>query len=154
MTYLNTDGIFKIAEQIERGGAEFYHKAAELADDNRRSVLLALAEMEYNHERAFAAMRSALSAGTLQPITPAANSQGFLYLKAAAAGRIFGPAPAPELIGNESIDRIFEIAISLEKDSIVFYQSMKSLVPPGEAMEQLDRIIDQEIGHILELTRS
>ncbi|MCP4374972.1 MAG: ferritin family protein [bacterium] len=154
MTELNADNIFEIAEHIERRGADFYHKAAELADENRRSVLLALAEMEYNHERAFATMRTSLSNGTLQPTTPAADSQGALYLKAAAAGNIFGQTPTPESISNESIDRIFEIAISLEKDSIVFYQSMKALVPPGEARDQLDWIIDQEIGHILDLTKN
>ena len=154
MLTFNADEIFEVAEQIERDGAEFYRKAAESADENRRSVLLALAEMEYNHERTFAAMRSDLSGGELQPLAADPDRQGALYFQAVADGRIFGTDPASELTGTESIDTIFEIAISLEKDTIVFYQSMKALVPPGEACEQLEKIIDQEIGHILELTRS
>jgi rubrerythrin len=153
MTDANTDSIFEIAEQMERDGAEFYRKAAETADQNGRTVLLALAQMEYVHERTFAAMRSEFTSGKFQPITPTPNSQGALYLQAVASGKIFGAASSPELTGLVSIDRIFEIAISLEKDSIVFYQSMKSLVPPGRARDQLNEIIDQEIGHILELTR-
>ena len=153
MTDLNADSIFDIAEQMERQGAEFYRKAAQTADQNGRTVLLALAQMEYIHERTFTAMRSELTNGSLQPITPAPNSQGALYLEAVASGKIFGAASTPELTGQESIDRIFEIAISLEKDSIVFYQSMKSLVPPGRTRDQLNEIIDQEIGHINELTR-
>jgi rubrerythrin len=149
----NAGSVFEIAEQMERQGAEFYRKAAETADQNGRTVLLALAQMEYIHERTFTIMRSELTSGSLQPITPEPNSQGALYLDAVASGKIFGAASTPELTGQESIDRIFEIAISLEKDSIVFYQSMKSLVPPGRMRNQLDEIIDQEIGHILELTR-
>ena len=154
MLTFNADEIFEIAEQIERDGAEFYRKAAEFADENRRSVLLALASMEYNHERTFADMRSELSSGKLQPLKADPDRQDALYLQAVADGKVFGGNPASELTGTESIDRIFEIAISLEKDSIVFYQSMKALVPPGETRKQLDEIIDQEIGHILELTRN
>jgi rubrerythrin len=148
------DEIFEMAEQIERDGAEFYRKAAESADENGRSLLLALATMEYNHERTFAAMRSECSDGGLQPLAADPDRQGALYLQAVADGRIFGGDPSLELTGQESIDRIFEIAIGLEKDSIIFYQSMKAMVPPGKAWEQLEKIIDQEIGHILELTRS
>ena len=153
MINLNADGIFEIAEQMERDGSAFYRKAAETADENRRTVLLALAEMEFNHERTFAAMRSELYDGKFKPLTVSPNSHGALYLDAVAGGKIFGAAQTPELTGQESIERIFEIAVSLEKDAIVFYQSMKALVPPGRTRDQLDKIIDQEIGHILELTR-
>lgn len=153
MTDLNVDSIFGTAEKMERNGAEFYRKAAETADENQRALLMALSQMEYNHEKTFAAMRSKFATGKFQPITRVSDSYGILYLEAVAGGKIFDSMLTPELTGQESIDRIFEIAISLEKDSIVFYQSMKSLVPHGEAADQLNKIIDEEIGHILELTR-
>ena len=153
MTNSNIDSIFKTAQQMERDGAEFYRKAAQAADNNQRVVLMALAEMEYNHERTFEIMRSELADGKLLPLTPTPNNPGALYIEAVVDGKIFGAGSSPKLTGRESIDRIFEIALGLEKDSIVFYQSMKSLVPAGEARDQLDKIIDQEIGHILQLTR-
>jgi rubrerythrin len=153
MIDLHVDSIFEIAQQMERDGTEFYRKAAESADENRRAVLLALAEMELNHERTFTAMRSEMSDGKFETLVPPKNSQSALYLQAVLNGGIFGSDRAPKLTGQESIDRVFEIAISLEKDAIIFYQSMKTLVPPGQAREQIDQIIDQEIGHILELTR-
>lgn len=154
MININVDSIFEIAEQMERDGARFYRNAARDADENKRSLLMTLATMEYNHERTFAAMRAEFTKGKLQPLTPPPHSQGALYLQAAVDGNIFGKESSPELTGRESIDSIFDIAIGLEKDSIVFYQSMKSILPPGEAWNQLDEIIDQEIGHILELTRN
>jgi rubrerythrin len=153
MIDLHVDSIFEIAQQMERDGTEFYRKAAETADENSRAVLLALAEMELNHERTFTAMRSEFSDGKFEPLVIPPGSQSALYLQAVLKGGIFGSTRAPQLTGQESIDRIFEIAISLEKDAIVFYQSMKALVPPGHAREQIDQIIEQEIGHILELTR-
>jgi rubrerythrin len=153
MIDLHVDSIFGIAQQMERDGTEFYRKAAETADENRRAVLLALAEMELNHERTFAILRSECSDGKFEPLVVSPESPSAQYLQAVLNGGIFGSDRAPKLSGQESIDRIFEIAISLEKDAIIFYQSMKALVPPGQAREQIDQIIDQEIGHILELTR-
>ena len=153
MIDLDVDSVFEIAQQMELDGVAFYRKAAENADHNHRVVLSALAEMELNHERTFTAMRSEFSDGKFEPLVVPPNSQSALYLEAVLNGGIFGSDRAPELSGQESIGKIFEIAISLEKDAIIFYQSMKTLVPPGQAREQIDQIIDQEIGHILELTR-
>ncbi|MDP6543595.1 MAG: ferritin family protein [Phycisphaerae bacterium] len=154
MANLNANRILDIAEQTERDGANFYRKAAEFANEDCRSVLLALATMECNHEDTFAAMRADLLDGELQLLVTDHAKKGALYLQAVVDGKIFGANPSSELTGKESIDRIFEIAIGMEKDSIVFYQSMKALIPPGEAWEQLDKIIDEETGHILELTRN
>ena len=153
MPTFNADEIFEVAEQMERNGAEFYRKAAGSADENSRTLLLALAAMEYDHERTFEAMRSRFANGQLQPLAADPDRQGVLYLQAMANGRVFGAGPSSELTGQESVDRIFEIAIGLEKSSIVFYQSMKAMIPPGEAREQVDNIIDQEMGHILALSR-
>jgi len=154
MANLHIDSVFEIAEQIERDGAAFYRKAAASADDDRRSLLVALAEMEYNHERTFASMRSEISSGKIESIDRVPDSQGLRYLQMVAKGRIFQADASPRLTGHEPIDRILEIAVSLEKDSIVFYQSMKALIAPGRGREQIDEIIDQEIGHILELTKN
>jgi len=153
MIRLNANDVFQIAEKMERDGAEFYRAAARGADDNQRSVLLALAEMEFNHERIFAAMRSEFARDNPYPTECPPDSPCALYLKAAVDGIIFSQQPATKLTGDESVDEIFETAITLEKDSIVFYQSMKSVAPPGQARDQIDEIIEQEIGHILELTR-
>jgi len=154
MINLNAESIFKIAERMERQGAEFYRAAARDADDDKRSLLMALAEMEFNHERTFAAMRTAFAGGEVQSVTPPAHSQSALYLQAIGDGGVFDDDSAKALTGADSIDKIFDVAISLEKDSIVFYQSMKSIVPPGRIHQQIDEIIEQEIGHILDLTRN
>ncbi len=53
--------VFEIAEQIERNGAKFYRRAAEISDDREsRKMFLRLAECEVEHERIFAHMKKQL----------------------------------------------------------------------------------------------
>lgn len=59
---LNAFEVFEIAERIERNGAKFYSKAAELFDDAHLRVLfLQLSDWEIKHEEIFANMRKQLS---------------------------------------------------------------------------------------------
>jgi len=153
MINLNADEIFEMAEQMERNGAKFYRKAAESTDEAAKSMLLGLAAMEDDHERTFAAMRGELSHAETQSQTPDPENQAVLYLQSMVSGKVFGEDPSATLTGTESLTRILEIAIGLEKDSIVFYQSMKSAVPKDLGQQRIDDIIDQEIGHILTLTK-
>ena len=58
----NAFEIFEMAEQIERNGTKFYHKAAEnIADQTVSQMLFDLADMELEHEKTFAHMRMQLS---------------------------------------------------------------------------------------------
>jgi len=152
MIIFNADEIFEMAEQIERNGAKFYRKAAEsIADD--RDLLLRLAAMEDEHERTFAAMHGQLSDAEKTPLTFDPDNEAALYLQAMADGKVFKSDPSESLSGNESIQDILKTAIGLEKDSIVFYASMKDVVPKSAGKEKVDAIIKEEIGHIVDLTR-
>jgi len=153
MINLNADEIFEMAEQMERNGAKFYRKAAESADESGKPLLLSLAAMEDDHEKTFAAMRSELTHAETESRTADPDNQAALYLQSMVAGKVFAGDPSEMLTGNETLTMILEIAIGLEKDSIIFYQSMKSAVPKDFGQERLDGIIDQEIGHILTLSK-
>ncbi|MFU8770641.1 MAG: ferritin family protein, partial [Desulfotignum sp.] len=55
--------IFDIAIQIEQNGARFYRRAANLVDqESHKQFLTALADMEDDHEKTFAAMKDQLTA--------------------------------------------------------------------------------------------
>ena len=156
MITFNADEIYEIAEEIERNGTVFYRKAAEQADGGQQDVLLTLAEMEEEHEKIFAAMRTELSDGEKRTVTADPDNEGALYLQALADGRVFVTDPAEAFAGEgedkKSMRNILQIAVSLEKDSIVFYQSMKAVVPKSAGKDRLMEIIEQEIGHILILS--
>ena len=58
---------------------------------------------------------------------------------------------ADSFTDDESIAEIIDIAIGLEKKFILFYLGLKDLVPPNYGQEKLDRIIDEERRHIIQL---
>ena len=151
---LNADEILEIAEQIERNGIAFYERAAERFQGDEKRTLLGLANMERNHERAFASMRRELADANegLQPPEPEREAEK--YLAAIADGKIFDLKADPlALLGQqESVQGILGLAIDLEKDSVVFYVAIKDAVPESLGKDKIDKIIKEEMDHILLLS--
>lgn len=152
----NADEVFEMAVQIEENGAAFYRRAAELhADDPSRELLIEFAAMEDEHRRTFARMREAVSGGPETTSSFDPNDEAALYLDAMADshGGEGAPSVTAALTGEESIDDILRTALSLEKESILFYLGLKPMVPPQLGREQVDRIIDEEKGHVAQLAQ-
>jgi rubrerythrin len=147
----NADEIFEIAEQIERNGAKFYHKAAKNnLYNSAKKQLTALANMEEQHEKTFAKMREQLILPEWKSPAVEPTPETALYLQAFAGNRVFNlrSNPVDSLKGDESLEEILKIAIKLEEDSIVFYLGMKEIVPPILGKDKLDHIIKEEQNHI------
>ena len=156
MPIFNADEIFAIAEQIERNGAKFYRKAADLASvGDKRQVVLDLAAMEDEHERTFAQLRAELSGRDREPTAFDPEDQAALYLAAMADGYVFDikDDPSEALTGSETLEDILQLAIGKEKDSIVFYVGIKKKVPGKLGGDRIDNIIDEEMSHITLLSR-
>jgi rubrerythrin len=152
----NADEVLKIAEQIERNGIEFYERAAERFDGDAARRLRNLADMERTHEQAFATMRRELADAEqrLKAFDP--EGEAGRYLAAFADGQIFAPrADAAALFGPESTERdILETAIGLEKDSVVFYVAIRDAVPEALGEDKINQIIQEEMAHIVLLSRT
>lgn len=150
----NADEVFEMAVRIEENGAAFYLKAADLnPDPKNRKFLENLAAMEKGHKKVFSEMRKTLvdkeKAGKI--FDP--NDELSLYL-ASLADSIGGegsPAAADALTGSESLAEILNIAIGLEKDSILFYLGLKDMVPEKQGRGRIDDIIKQERQHVAQL---
>ena len=155
MITFNADEVYEMAEQIERNGARFYRKAAAAADAAAKKILLDLAAMEDDHERTFAQMRARLGEADRAETAFDADNQGALYLRAMVEGKVFDfrSDPSERLTGAESLAEVFHTAIGLEKDSIVFYLTMKETVPDSAGAERIDDVIQQEISHIATLSK-
>jgi rubrerythrin len=152
----NADESLEMAEQIERNGARFYRKAAELAQDEEvKNVLLDLAAWEDDHLRVFASLRDDLTISQQQPTSFDAEQETSLYLRAMADGNVFDVRadPAELLTGKQTTEEILKLAIGQEKNSIVFYLGLKELVPEALGKEKIDHIIREEMGHIGLLNR-
>jgi len=151
----NADEVFGMAEQIERNGAKFYRRAADLASESSTGeMLLELAAMEDEHLKTFAEMRTDLSEQERKPMVFDPDNELALYLQAMADQHVFDVSadPSERLKGEETREDVLGMAIGLEKDSIVFYLGMKEVVPERFGQERLDGIIQEEYGHISTLS--
>jgi len=150
----NADEMFQIAIKIEENGARFYRRAAELqSDPSNREMLGKLEAMEKSHQNTFEKMRSRITDAekTATVFDPAGDASQYLAAMADTHGGEGDPSAADALTGKSSMNEIVNIAIGLEKESILFYLGLKDLVPPEFGQDKLDEIIGQERRHIIQL---
>lgn len=146
----NAFEVFEIAEQIERNGAKFYHRAAAIFDDpDIRQLFLRLAEWETEHEKTFADMKKKILGSNVASMS-FRSEETLPDPKVMAGLAIFGirTEPTEELNGKEDHADILKRAIEKEKDSIVFYNGLKDFLSDATDQEQVDRIIAEEMRHI------
>ena len=155
MSYdFNADEVFQMAIRIEANGARFYRKAAELQSDaENRAFLEKLASMEDGHQATFEKMKATITAAekAATVFDPQGESAQYLAAMADTHGGEGSPSAADALTGRESMLEIIDIAIGLEKESILFYLGLKDLVPPRLGQEKLYDIISEERRHIIQL---
>ncbi len=153
----NAFEVFEVAEKIERDGAKFYRKAAELFDDSDiRELFLRLADWEIGHEQLFADMRRQLSELSRELRTFKPEDELLLDTQAMAGLAVFGikPEPSEEFSGKQNRENIFRTAIEKEKDSIVYYTGLKNFVPDRAGKDKIDDIIKEEMHHVRILNQS
>jgi rubrerythrin len=78
-----------------------------------------------------------------------------MYLQAMADAKGFEGkiSPSMSLTGKESFSEILNIAIHAERNSVVFYVGLKTLVPSDTGKQQIDKIITEEMSHITSLQK-
>jgi len=154
----NIDEILEMAEQIERNGARFYNRAADIvsASSSSHNLLLILAEMEVKHEAIFASMRKTiLEQEKIDSImNPDFDPEGLaaMYLKSIADGQVFNLGQ-PLLNGSEPPEMILKMALDREKDAIVFYLGIKEAVAENLGQKDVDFIIKEEMSHITYISK-
>lgn len=151
----NAADAFEMAIQIEKNGAAFYRKAASLQEDEVNIKFLeTIARMEDRHQAGFEEMKRTLSDMEKTQTVFDPKEEMALYLKSMSDshGGEGNPYAAAQLTGDESMAQIITTAISLEKESILFYVGLKDLVPPKLGREKIDDIIDEEKKHISQLS--
>ena len=147
--------IFSVAEvlemacQIERNGARYYRRAAELlAEPEAGKLLRDLAAMEDDHELAFSAMKDVVAQEAQSPgeLTDEARA----YLRMVADGHIFpiDADPAGALVQGVDLMEILRQAVFMEKDSIVFYMGLREAMPATLGQDRINMIIREEMRHV------
>jgi rubrerythrin len=139
------EDIRDIAVQIEKNGERTYRKAGEKATNEELSkILIWLADEELQHKRWFKALQSqrkitsehsemeAMGRALLRDMV---NEQPFCL-------------NADRLISAETVSELLTQSLGFEKDTILFYDMLKSLVEDDRSIGQLDQIIAEERGHV------
>jgi len=150
----NAAEVFEMGIRIEENGRTFYETGAKLVDDPKaRQVLLDLAGKEKQHAEAFRKLKADLPKGAAQPTVFDPEGVGTAYLRAAADTHVFNMYEAVDdvLKGVKTAREVVKTALGFEKDSVVFFLSMKDLIPPKLGQSQIDRLIREEQMHIRDL---
>lgn len=153
MLQIDIDEILEIAQDIEDAGARFYRQAADLVDGSTKKVFLALAKMEDNHKVSFSSMKPKRSKAEkcLAEFDP--DDGAGLYLDYAVKSKFFCNNPEDIFDGNESAIELITFAIDREKDSVLFFESLKDALQLDTDREIINNIIKEEISHTLTLTQ-
>jgi rubrerythrin len=147
----NADEIYEIGVEIERNGEQFYRAGAELTDDaDVKRLLTDLANWETSHIELFSDLKEHLPTGFEEDPDFDRDEQKHAYLKAAADSHVFSRnANVQRLVerAGSPVD-ILKAALGFEKDSVVLYTSMKSMVPEKLGRDKIDRLIGEEMEHM------
>ena len=147
----NAREIFDIGMQIEVNGKAFYEAAAKkTAETSMKEFFLELAAWENTHIKLFSELRDALpkAAGNVPVFDP--NDEAAMYLQATADSHVFvkNKDMVGLVAGCKGPQDILDLAMTFEKDSVVYYTTMKKVVAPNLGQDKVDRLIDEEIKHI------
>jgi len=148
---LSAREVFLIAEQIERNGAKFYRKAAEMFRDPTTARMFdQLAGWESRHEAVFAEMRCSLEEKAAAEASDQPESVLLPPSRVLAGLAVFGiqANPQAELTGYEDRATVLQWALQKERDSVVFYSGLKDFVKDATASRKVEDIIKEELRHI------
>ena len=139
--------IVEIGIQIEKNGRDFYNAlVTQSGSENAREAFKFLAGEEEKHIAVFKKILN-----SLQEYEPAESYPGeyFAYMNTLAREYVFtqenkGAETAKKATSDKEA---IEMGIGFEKDSIIFYERMKRVVPEYN-LKTVDELIRQEEAHL------
>jgi rubrerythrin len=146
----NFDEMLLAAMAIEEQGSVFYKRAAAVVDDAlARQLFLDLVEWENTHYQLFAAARDRL---TPEQKMQQSLAEGLDIESILASGAMKVTRDPASLIDDATPpEQVLDLAISLERDSIVFYMLLHRFLPDDGRRDELDTIVREEVGHVRHL---
>ena len=152
---INAEILTIMAEKIEDYGAKFYQQASSVVKKPEVSLEIEkLSEMEIEHGKIFSEIKSQYLKFNKGSILQGQDYTIEKYLKTIQDNRIFDldSGIRRTISGDETIEDIVNIAISLEKDSIVFYSGFANFISDRSFHDMLNQVIREEISHLSVLT--
>ncbi|OHD57061.1 MAG: hypothetical protein A2Y33_09040 [Spirochaetes bacterium GWF1_51_8] len=145
---LSAQDIYGFAIDFEQTGRELYDNIALIVKDPEiRELFKKLADAEEEHRKKFVQRLSEIK-GILKYNSPDQNTQEiFKFFRS----NMFSKEILSEKLRHlKDIESIFEFAMGLELDNVLFYGEIKRIVRIDEH-EFLDEIIDDERAHFIHI---
>jgi rubrerythrin len=143
--------IVEMGVQIERNGMDFYNALTSTVKDNKaEEVFNYLALEEEKHIAVFQKILDSVQRYEPQEAYP---GEYFAYMKALADDYIFTKTGQGQKAakGVKGAKEAIELGIGFEKDSILFYEGMKKVIPEYDR-KIVEGLIVQEQSHLKRLS--
>jgi rubrerythrin len=153
----SADEVFEMAMDIEKNGEAYYRKALTLAKSaDVKAVLTDLMEQEQHHYATFKGLRDKLPPRASLPTVADPESEEYLYLDALVKSRLFNTTREAEALAAKSGNEIeaLKSALIFEKDTVLFFQTMKAMTDERLGRGDIDRIIEEEHRHIVRISKA
>lgn len=153
MSTFSVNEIVEFAVQIEHNGYAFYHEATKHKglDDASLRLLTELRDQELHHEKIFLALRDDED---MQHLTLTQDWELVAsYLKTIVDSRIFNTEDAAIKLAASAtnVKDILSYAVQFEKDTLLFFHTVKDSIDNPKAQAAVARIIQEEISHVIRL---
>lgn len=140
------EDIRQIAIQIERNGEKTYRSAALRSPyPEVAKILNWMAEEEHRHGKWFESMPSDAKEVPGQYLEM--EALGRSLLKEMVEGRTFS-LDGERLDSAKDVTGVLTQSLDFENDTILFYDMLKAFMEDQDGVAQLERIINEERGHV------
>lgn len=140
--------VVDFAVQVEKNGQKFYQALADKLDNMELSLIFAdLANQEAKHIVDFQRLLGDLKGISLNESYPGEYEE---YVRGLAENHVFTRGVDDAIKNIKGPADGINMALSFEKDSIIFFQELKELVSPGN-VGVINNLIEEEKKHILRL---
>lgn len=149
--FFHANEIAKMAVTIEQKGQKFYQQAARSAKTSSvKELFVYLAEEESKHEAIFTALMESL--GTVELPAWSSQEEYAQYIDALIESHTLFVGEGPEKLVADAADEreVIRLAMSFEKDTVLFFMEMENLVPDADK-PAVHQCVEEERLHIRRL---
>jgi rubrerythrin len=153
MALIDLKEMLKMAVKDEETGVAFYKALAEVAKtEEMKAKLLHMSVQEQEHADRYKSFLAGLG-GDYKPTVQKFDGEYEGYLNALLESRAFTSPEdaAAQARATTDITSALDVAINMERDTLLFYIEMRNLVD-NDKQKYIQDIIDEEKNHVYELT--
>ena len=137
--------ILDLAIRLEKNGENVYRQAVdEVSNPELMSLLVWMADEEVKHARWFSDLKQKLESDAINPFMEEIGREIF--------GDMLGEKSFShrevDFSKAEQADDLIAIFIEFEKDTVLFYETLKPFIEDSETLKHLEEIIAEENRHI------